>query len=153
MLDTIFWIIAVGYLIYLVYSRTTWFKDFEKEYEKLAKELREDAEEDKKHAEKFSKHSTSQEMAKESELRFRHFVKTHDDYLHLKERFRHNEKTSEIKSDWQAYIKAIKDLLESRMDYAAGVEGKLLQNAWGRDYKAKIVLVEIEKRFHKYLRG
>lgn len=150
MFDTLLWIILVISAIYFVRTKTLWLKDLEKEYEKLAKELREDTDEDKKHAEKFSKRSTSQEMANKSESRFRNFVKTHDDYLHLKERFRHDGKANQIKSDWQAYIKAIKDLLESRMDYTVGVEGKLLQNAGERDYKATIVISEIEKRFDKY---
>lgn len=151
MLDTIFQIIVIVGVIYYIRTKTFWFQDLEKVFEKEAKELAEWARKDKESAEKWPS-KAFKGSAKFSEEQLRRFVQTHDNYLHLKERYRHDGKSGYIHKDWVLYLKAIRDQLDCQMDYMMLNDDNLIAKTHDKDQKSRIVMEEIEKRFSKYLK-
>ncbi len=79
-------------------------------------------------------------------------MKTHENYLHLKEQYIHyNEKAKLIKKDWISYLKAIKAILDRKEILGMNAAFDVLKDSSYEEYKAKITMEEIEKRFKEYL--
>lgn len=151
MLDAILWIVLIIGVIYYIRTKTFLFKNDEKIFENELKELEKYTRKYVESAEKF-KDQSSKEIAKREETRLQNFAKAYENYLHLKERYRHDRKTNQIKNDWKTYLKAISHILETQMDYGMSLDHKMLLQAHKRIDKAEIVIAEIEKRFKQYLK-
>lgn len=87
---------------------------------------------------------------KENELTIKKVGESYDNYVRLLEKYRHNiAQQWRLRQDWRIYLQAHKDIEESWRDYGFDLNENLLRKAGDREYKAKIRIDEIEKRFKK----
>jgi hypothetical protein len=152
-MDALTWIIIIFLAFMYIRGKTFWFQDIENMYEKEETELALWAKRDKDFSISMGTIS-SIEDAKSSEERHKKFCEAHNNYVRLKERFKHDKKAKDIQNDWHAYLKAIQVQLNCERDYHRDFDG-----AWGQltkirniDENSKIVIDEIEKRFREYLK-
>lgn len=145
MIDTLGWIAIIAFVILIIYSNTFWFRNKEKVASKYAEELRNYAEKWKKN--KFA----SRKTIEEANLRVKNFVETHNNYLHLKEQYRHDEKGKHIRKDWENYLRATKNILDYEEILSNNAPDNVLADRGNEAYQAKITTDEIEKRFKKLL--
>lgn len=149
MIDKLLWLFVLGYVIYYVYNNTFWFRDTEKIAENLASELAKLAEKYKDWTK--SESNRKKEIADNAQKQFKDFVNTHEKYLHLIEKFKHDKQLKkQIRNDWESYLKATKTRLKCDMDYGMDLNEGMLKDTARKDHKAAIMIEEIEKRFNKY---
>lgn len=150
MFETIFWGVLIVTATYYFSQKYYWFRDLEDIFRREAGELSKYAEDDHNFAQKFSS-ELYQNQAKKSKERLKKFIETHEKYLRLKEKYRHDGKKRLVHQDWIIYLKSIQTFLDCRMDYAMLDNSNLLSKTGDKENKAEIAIQEIEKRFNRYL--
>lgn len=149
MIDSWAWLGIIVLVGWYIYSKTYWFRDIDKISEKYGEKLAEESEKAKKSYDGWKSEGAKWRM-EQSEDQFKKFAKTYDNYQHLTERFKHDEKGKQVRKDWENYLRATKIKFDCDMDYGADLPTDMLKNTHRKDYKATIAMEEIEKRFKKY---
>lgn len=85
--------------------------------------------------------------------RLQNLKKAYENYLHLKERYRHGSKIGQIKSDWKAYLDAIGNIDDSQWVHENLWDNNSIDKVDEKENNSKIVIEEIEKRFKNYLKN
>lgn len=149
--NILFWIALIALIIYYINKKYYWLEGVERIAEREAKEISKYTNQAKE-----SVKSNGSEMSKKYEElwveRAKKFAEAHDNYLHLKEKYRNDSKRRQINSDYRVYLKATQDILDTEMDFGV-LEGKLLGKAQDKRYKAEIALQEVERRFSDLLKA
>lgn len=156
LINIIILLVSVVYAVYYINKRFFGF-GAEKKYQKIVdndqeelKKLREYREEKKY---KSPQDEREHDYFTDMDNRFKKMVQAHDDYLHLKVRYRHSplNKARSIENDWLTYMNAHNELRECDHDFKYLSDEKLLSDTGEEEYRAEIVVDEIEKRFKKLL--
>lgn len=143
MLGVLFWIGIWILVCVWIYKNTYWFKSIEDTSAKYSDKFYQLYVDNNKSTNSFSK-ETAEHLKKLSE----NFNHSYDSYLHLRERFKHNEKGKQVEKDWKDYLRETRIVLnwhESK-HYVPDESGG------NRYYKAQVVMDEIDERFKKLLK-
>lgn len=157
--DKITLLLIIIYAVWAVHSINKRFFGFgaEKKYQKIVGEDQKELEKIEEYREDKKYRSPQDERIRnyynDLDNRFKKMIQAHDDYLHLKERYRHStyNKARSIENDWLTYMNAHNELRDCDRDYRYLSDEKLLSDTGEKAYKAGIVVDEIEKRFKKLL--
>ncbi len=108
MLDVLFPIILGPVVSMWVYKYTDWFRSIEDTSKKYSDKLFELIVKSK---DKSKTDSGYKEIVELLYKIFENFNNSYDNYLHLRERFKHNEKGKQVEKDWRDYLRETKIVL------------------------------------------
>ncbi len=148
MYDALIWIVIIICACYFIHEK--WFKDPDDNYYKRFKEFQKITWRTVADLEKGDDYGNKKEAIKSYRDRLQNFEKTHYNYLHLKERYRHDSKANQIKKDWRTYLDAIRHII--RADTYGEYIGYYDVDVKDEREKAEIVIYEIDKRFKNYIK-
>lgn len=152
MSETLLWIALIICVFFLISN--TWFPDLDKIFKKEFKELQENTWKTIDNLKKAPDYGNKKEAIRSYQKRLGDFEKAHINYLHLKERYRHDSKINQIKKDWKSYLDSIGEINKADNEYYAyGMysDQNVVDALHEREDKAGIVIEEIGKRFKDYL--
>lgn len=148
MLNSIIWIILIIIIIASAYQWFGWlFKDYERDYKAKFKKLEDITWRIVKLLKDYPHYGNTEQAIKYNNERLSNFEKAHFDYLHLKERFRHEKILKQIKQDWKSYLKAINDIIIQEE-----ISNEIGEKDQGKIEEAEIIIDEVEKKFKNYLK-
>ncbi len=155
-MDILFFIVIIG-LGWYIYSRRYSFEDLEKttkdNEDKLRKMVIEYIEAIKTDKVTGASKNDKTNAIKWQRARLDRYIKAHNDYLRLKERFKHDKRRKQIAKDWKDYLRVVerqinnKNFRETIVMYSNDDADRMDRE----DTKAQIEMEEIEKRFSNYI--